>query len=93
MTSKNNATSVEFKLRNTRNKAYSGRIMIAALREEELRKTISLDRKKTRPFIIKRFRSFSKEFVHSSANPYRVIAIIVWNLNHKKFLEQHYWIE
>ena len=93
MTAKDNSISIQFNLRNISDEVHSGYIMILALREEELDQTILLDPDTTETFTIRRFRSFSKDFVQTPTTPYIAISLIVWDRNHKKLLEQHYPVE
>ncbi|MBF0279880.1 MAG: STAS domain-containing protein [SAR324 cluster bacterium] len=93
MTSKANSFSIRFNLRNTSSEVRSGNIMILALREEDLDQMILFDSDQSMTFTIRRFRSFSQDFVQNPNSPYIAVALIVWNQNRKKVLEEHYLVE
>ena len=93
MRSLEDTISLQFNLKNIGDEVQRGFIMIAALHEEELGQEIVFDADKTLKFTIRRFRTFTKEFVQSQPAPYLAIALVVWDRKHHKLLEAHYPIE
>lgn len=83
---------VQFNLKNTSQEVQSGHVSIIPLSKDQLNQEIEFGEFRTFPFLIKRFRPFSKEFEQQDNLPFTAIRIIVWDQNKNTLLNENYFI-
>ncbi|MBF0286614.1 MAG: hypothetical protein HQM14_02255 [SAR324 cluster bacterium] len=82
---------VQFNLKNVSKEVQSGYTSILPLSKEQQGKKIEFGKFRLFPFLIKRFRPFSKEF-EKQIPPFVSIRIIVWDQEKNKLLDENYYI-